>query len=140
MTERWSGVFLESRRKRLRQRGGSRRRTPRGLPQALGGQSPKMVFAAGARDVNVSCRNELEASRRCARGMPQGKRCPMPSGSNISDESHSQATEKAAGLDEVKSHSPSAKVHGWARSGSAKAFTLRAWAREGRKIGAAPRL
>jgi hypothetical protein len=46
--------------------------------------------------------------------MPQGKRYLVPSGSSISDESHGQATEKAADLDEAGGHSPSEKVLRWA--------------------------
>ena len=43
-----------------------------GFPTADGGQSPKEVFPAGARDVNVGCRNGFEASWRGDRGTLKG--------------------------------------------------------------------
>jgi hypothetical protein len=68
MTARWSGVFLERTRRRC-VRGGSRRRTPAGLPTALGGKSPKRVFLLRVLVTrNVGCRSGFEASRRCVQG------------------------------------------------------------------------
>lgn len=63
MTERWSGVFLEPQRRRCSSEAdleGERRWFSTGARRAV---SKDGVFGAGARDANVSCRNEFEASR-----------------------------------------------------------------------------
>jgi len=71
MTARWSGAARTSRRKPKRTSGLEVERW-RVFPTALDRQSPKWVFPAGARDVNVGCRNGFEASCRRDRGTLQG--------------------------------------------------------------------
>jgi hypothetical protein len=91
MTERWSGVFLELQRRRCRSEAdleGERQR----FPQALGGQSPKMVFLLR---VHVTRTSVVEMGSMhlgdALEEMLQGRRCPVPKGKGISDESHHQA-------------------------------------------------
>jgi hypothetical protein len=70
MTARWSGVFANARRKRLVRKildpGAGR------FPTAIEEVS-KSAASAGARNANVGCRNEFEASWRCAQVKPQGE-------------------------------------------------------------------
>jgi hypothetical protein len=71
MTARWSGAARTSRREPKR-RGAVSKSNAGGFSTALDCQSPKWVFPAGARDVNVGCRNGFEASCRHGRGTPRG--------------------------------------------------------------------
>jgi hypothetical protein len=98
MTERRSGR-ARGRRWRHLSRKRSRSRRAAGFPTLPGGQSPKGMFATGARGANVGCRSGFEASWRCDRGKPQGPtRAPR------------RATWKAAGLDETGRRSPRRRV------------------------------
>jgi hypothetical protein len=70
MTARWSGVFLDSQRQRCvseEDLEGERQRVSAGARRAV---SEDGVLLRVLVTRNVSCRNELEASRQCARGMP----------------------------------------------------------------------
>lgn len=70
MTARWSGA-VQSLAQAMEPRAVSKSNVG-GFPTTLDRQSPKKVFPAGARDVNVGCRSEFEASCHRDQGTPQG--------------------------------------------------------------------
>jgi hypothetical protein len=71
MTARWSGVFVNARRKRRV------RKVPSSSAGGFthGGRKgvSKSGASAGARNANVGCRSEIEASWRCVQVPPQGE-------------------------------------------------------------------
>jgi len=71
MTARWSGVFHECSAETPRSQDpqlGRRRVFPRAIDQVS-----KSGASAGARNANVGCRNEFEASWRCVQVEPRGE-------------------------------------------------------------------
>jgi hypothetical protein len=97
MTARWSSV-LPNDGGDASSRRGSEGRALTGSPTAVGGQSPERVFAAGARDANVGCRNGFQAPWRCTQ---EGR---------TACEGHRRAKEETVDLDGAGRHPLRGKV------------------------------